>query len=395
MNKELSPQEFIRLANNFYTANNLPVNSQQIAIDSHLLNYIATNRDKIKKKYKIALCSICLNPHYWEYMKTMVEGVRQFFLPGHDVDILFWSDIPKVDNEVVFQQAEEQLKQMKLSSFNGNYSIFFATEAQKIGFNPLQASLLLNLFGSEAISKVSDQMISVEIKGIIERAKESAKVLSQMTVFPLEPIEWPMPTLMRFHTFLQQEEKLKEYDYVFYCDVDMKFMEIIGDEILAEGLIAAQHPMYALRKEYNPPYEPNSQSTSYIPRPGVVLQEGGMPRFMPLYFAGGFQGGKTEDWIKAMKKMKEMIDHDLNKINYIPIWNDETVWNRYLFDNPPAKVLTPSFIYPDSLIEEYYKPIWGINYPPKLMTLTKKFSTTPAGGQAVQQIIQQMKPLQK
>ncbi len=304
---ELQSGEFVRLANNFYNENNLVVDINRIAVDSQLVNYINSRQTEVKKKFKVAMCAICLNPPYWPYAKQMIESAKQFFLPGHNVDYFLWSDMPKDTN-----------------------------------------------YGA--------------------------------TVFEIEPIEWPMPTLMRFHTMLQQEEKLKEYDYIFYCDVDMVFVNVVGDEILSE-LTACQHPMYALRKEYWPPYEPNKESSSYIPRPGQVINENGKPRFMPLYFAGGFQGGKAKDWIKAMKEMKKMVDGDLNKRNYIPIWNDESVWNAYLFKNPPSKVLSPSYIYPDSLIKEYYEKIWGCSYLPRLVTLTKKFSTSKEGADAVKQML--------
>lgn len=207
------------------------------------------------------------------------------------------------------------------------------------------------------------------------------------TVFETEPIEWPMPTLLRYHLFLQQEEILKEYDYIFYCDVDMQFVGIVGDEILGEGLTVAPHPGYFIRKELWPPYEPNKDSASYIPRPGHVIDDGGKPRFMPFYAAGGFQGGKSAEFIKAMKGCKKLIDDDQLR-GYVPIWNDETVWNKYLLTNPASTYLTPSYIYPDSLIKEYYEPIvWGCSYPPKLITLTKKFTISKEGGDAVAKMI--------
>ncbi len=213
-------------------------------------------------------------------------------------------------------------------------------------------------------------------------------------IFETEPIEWPMPTLLRYHLFLQQEEILKEYDYIFYCDVDMQFVGIVGDEILSEGLTAAPHPGYFIRKELWPPYEPNKESASYINRPGVVALIENKPRFMPFYAAGGLQGGKATDFIKAMKECKKLIDNDQLK-GYVPIWNDETAWNKYLFEVLPkdelnkVKFLTPSYIYPDSLIKEYYEPIvWGCSYPPKLITLTKKFTVSKEGGDAVARMIQ-------
>lgn len=208
-----------------------------------------------------------------------------------------------------------------------------------------------------------------------------------ITIFPTEPLGWPAPTLCRYNLFLEQEAKLLEYDWVFYCDVDMLFVSRVGEEILGEGLTAAQHPMYALSHEYVPPYEPNPKSKAFIPRPGRVIEEGGKKKFQPLYYAGGFQGGRPEAWIKAMKEMKKNIDTDLSN-GYISIWNDESHWNNYLFKNPPAVVLNPSYIFPDSLIKTYYQKIWGRSYVPKLVTLTKKFSLSKQGGVALTQMLQ-------
>ena len=108
-------------------------------------------------------------------------------------------------------------------------------------------------------------------------------------------------------------------------------------------------------------------------------------RFEMLYYAGGFQGGKTEEFIKAMKVMRANIEKDFNK-NYIARWNDESHWNKYLFDNPPSLVLSPAYVYPDSLIADYYVKVWGRNYSPKIVTLTKKFTITKEGADATKQL---------
>jgi histo-blood group ABO system transferase len=202
-------------------------------------------------------------------------------------------------------------------------------------------------------------------------------------IIPTEPFTWPLPTLHRYHLFLREEELLKTYDYILYCDADMLFVSKVGDEVLGE-LVAAEHPMYCVKKELVPPYEPNEKSASYIPRPGKVLDENGKKRFKPYYYAGGFQGGRSEVFIEAMKVMKDMVDKDFTDNSYIPIWNDESVWNKYLFEHPPTVVLNPSYIYPDSLNSSYYQKVWGRNYVPKLITLTKPFSLTKDGGGALQ-----------
>jgi hypothetical protein len=209
------------------------------------------------------------------------------------------------------------------------------------------------------------------------------------TVIPTEPFEWPLPTLYRYHLFLREEELLKKYDYIFYCDTDMEFVSPVGNEILGDGLTAALHPMYAVSHNLVPPYEPNPNSASYIPRPGKVVEIGGKKKFQPHYYAGGFQGGRADLWIEAMKKMKEIIDTDFVK-NYIPIWNDESVWNKYLFENPPKITLSPSYIYPDSLNKSYYQKVWGRNFVPKLVTITKKHSLSKDGAAVISQQLKKM-----
>lgn len=213
--------------------------------------------------------------------------------------------------------------------------------------------------------------------------------ISGVTVIPTDAIEWPAPTLMRYHLFLQKEEELKNYDYVFYLDADMRVVQKISDEILGDGLTAAEHPMYALRKEYIPPYEPNEQSAAYIKRPGRVIDQDGKKRFKPYYIAGGFQGGVSKDFLEAMREMKKTIDYDFDKLNYTAIWNDESHWNKYVFDtyNGPLIVLGPEYIYPDSLIKEYYEKIWGRSYEPKIITLTKPFSLSKEGGTALNEFL--------
>lgn len=288
------------------------------------------------KRKKVALLFISVNDRYWPYLKQVIEDCQKFFLPQHKVDYLVWSDIPEKDSVAYSKIQNTQ---------------FFSKET---------------------------------IQGSVDFVRDAKGV----QVFPTEPIEWPAPTLMRYHLFLQKEELLKEYDLVYYLDADMRVLEKISDEVLTEGLLAAEHPMYSLRKEYIPPYEPNPESTAYISRPGaVVTDEKGKARFKPYYYAGGFQGGVTKEFIKAMKVMRENIDKDFNK-NYVAIWNDESHWNKYLSDyKGKVVVLSPSYIYPDSLIKEYYMPLWGKDYTPKIVTLTKPFSLSKEGATQLNEIL--------
>lgn len=287
------------------------------------------------KKFKVGLMFICINAPYWQYIENVIQDAKNLFLPGHDVDYFLWSDIP--------DEGSNKEKEV------------------------------LSVYGDE---------ITETVPMTLEQAKESLKRLQNIegvTYFPVDSVEWPLPTLMRYTVMLGQEEKLKDYDYLFYLDADMRIVNVVGDEILGEGITAAQHPMYALDRKFIPPYEPNPGSHSFIPRPGRTGVRDGKAFFEPLYFAGGFQGGKADVFLEAMKGTKRIIDADMVN-NYIPIWNDESAWNKYLFENPPAIVLSPSYIYPDSLIEEYYVKVWGKRYTPRIVTLTKPFSISKEAG---------------
>ena len=353
----MQPQDFTRLVNNYYNSRGLDYDINRIAIDQEVFNYVAERQTNLPPKYKVAFVFICLNPLYWEFAPEMVRGAKQFFLPGHQTDFFFWTDIPEKDDEIKDRIQNE-----------------FRGWLQSQGANINDA----NLFHNDVIIKGKQMNIQNIIKSVQDLRK-----MERATIIPTVSVEWPMPTLMRYHLFLQQEEKLKDYDYIFFCDIDMKFVNIIGDEILGKGLTAAPHPGYYLPKELYPPYEPNELSTAYIKRPGRVIQENGKPRFRPEYYAGGFQGGKSGPYIEAMKRMKERIDRDM-KNGYTAVWNDESHWNFELSENPPEIMLDPGYIYPDSLIDEYYvKKVWWRNFQPKLVTLTKWFSLAPIDMQKI------------
>lgn len=364
-------KDFIRLASNYYISKKLDVDIARLNTDIEVWNYIQEHQADLQKKYKVALVFICLNPLYWQYAPEMVKGAKELFLPGHQTDFFFWTDIPEKEKIPEKYKAEFQKHGVDVN-------------------NPVmvQQDILINNTYQFNIQKVIDSLVELRnIEGI--------------NIIPVDPVDWPYPTLLRYNLFLQQEEKLKDYDYIFYLDCDMQFCNVVGDEILPkEGLMATVHPGYHIRQELYPPYEPNSKSASYIKRPGRIIEDSQAKnakneligkRFQPLYYAGGFQGGRAKPFIQAMKDTRLLIEQDLTN-RYIPIWNDESAWNKYLSENPPEIVLNPSYIYPDSLIKEYYIPVvWGRDYQPKIKTLTKWFSTSKEGGKAVQQMTQQLK----
>jgi histo-blood group ABO system transferase len=138
---------------------------------------------------------------------------------------------------------------------------------------------------------------------------------------------WPWMTLGRYHIFSQSEKYFEDMDYLFYCDVDMKFVDFVGDEVLSDR-VATQHPCF-VNQRGTPETNPISTACVY---PNEEMQ----------YFAGGFNGGKTDEYLKMAKIISKNIETDYNN-GYIAIWHDESHINRYFINNRPTKILDSSY----------------------------------------------------
>ncbi len=165
---------------------------------------------------------------------------------------------------------------------------------------------------------------------------------------------WPYDTMMRLSMYDTQREMLKEMDYLFALDADMLFVDTVGDEILSDR-VATQHPGFVGRRGT---YERRKKSTAY-----VASSEGS------CYFAGGFNGGTSSEFLKLAQTVTENVKKDQAK-NIIALWHDESHINRYFIDNPPTKVLPPSYCYPES---------WKLPYKKRLLALDKNHSELRKG----------------
>jgi len=170
---------------------------------------------------------------------------------------------------------------------------------------------------------------------------------------------YPNETLYRYHTFLGQKILLEKYDQVFYADVDMRFVAPVGEEVFADGVVGTLHPGYI--NESGTP-ERRVESCAYI-----------NPAKNNKYFCGGFNGGNAKAFLKMSEELASNISFDLNRY-IVAVWHDESHLNRYLLDHPPAKILDPSYCYPEGA-NLHYLDKWkaaGINPTPKILALTKK-----------------------
>lgn len=163
--------------------------------------------------------------------------------------------------------------------------------------------------------------------------------------------EWPWMTLGRYKIFTDNHDKLSDMDYLFYCDADMKFVGYIGDEILGD-MVGTIHPgFYHNPNSSNIALEKRPESLAYLP-----------PNTIKNYYAGGFNGGSSKEFLKMSKNISDNIDIDLKKHNIIAEWHDESHMNKYFNENKPSIELSPSYCYPES---------WNIPFEKKLLALDK------------------------
>ncbi len=160
---------------------------------------------------------------------------------------------------------------------------------------------------------------------------------------------WPFDTMMRFHAYYKQKDLLEKQDYLFACDADMLFVDSVGDEILS-NLVSTQHPGFVGHR--------GSYETNPLSKACIYDNEG------EQYFAGGFYGGSSKEFLKVASTCAKNINDDLNK-GFIAVWHDESHLNRYFVDHKPTKILTPSYCYPES---------WKLPYQKRLLALDKNHS---------------------
>ncbi|KAJ8363262.1 hypothetical protein SKAU_G00120930 [Synaphobranchus kaupii] len=131
------------------------------------------------------------------------------------------------------------------------------------------------------------------------------------------------------------EERIhKEADYIYCLDVDMKFHNRWGPEVL-DTLVAAIHPwFYQLdRKQFS--YERRPASKAYVP-----VDQG------DFYYMAAVFGGRIEDVHKLTKTCREHLEEDKNN-NLEAVWQEESHLNQYLVYQKPTKLLSPEYLWDD------------------------------------------------
>jgi histo-blood group ABO system transferase len=190
---------------------------------------------------------------------------------------------------------------------------------------------------------------------IAEMRPLQVKYGTKINLMRVEHKPWPYATLMRCHFFRDYWYNIGESgDYYFYIDADTLFTDHIKLEDVIGERVGTQHCGFVGRRGS---YETNPLSKAYV-----------SPDEGERYYGGGFWGFSKQEFPKFILAATTMIDED-ERNGIIPVWHDESVLNRYFIDNPPTKVLNPSYHWPQNrprLTER-----WPEQYPCKILLLDK------------------------
>ncbi len=163
-------------------------------------------------------------------------------------------------------------------------------------------------------------------------------VPDNVTKVLIGPLKFPFVSLMRWAFFDSIKDLLSQYDYIYFLNGNAEVIRPVHDEILPtkeqEGLMFAWHPgYYRHRNPFGFPYDRNPRSTAYI-----MMGQG------KVYIQGGFNGGRSEDFLKMTEVILERTLIDV-KEKQMARWHDESHLNRYVLDLKNPLVMDPRYIW--------------------------------------------------
>jgi len=197
-----------------------------------------------------------------------------------------------------------------------------------------------DIFFDELYTSVNTKFLPNHEKHFFVFTDKEFTQKENLTQIKQEKLGWPYDTMMRFHFMNKIKHQLSQYDYIFFFNINMKVLELIGDEIIPnkenDYLMGCEHPLHYKWLPFNLPYERNKLSTCFID-----YSENGK------YYQGCFNGGRSKEFLEMSEILEKNIDTDV-KNNVIPIWHDESMLNWYYQKKNPL-TLDYSYIYPESL----------------------------------------------
>ena len=143
---------------------------------------------------------------------------------------------------------------------------------------------------------------------------------------------------------MKEKDFILEHDYCFYFDADMRIDGIVKPEEVCGDLVATRHGYQSLNSVESQSFDRNPKSLACVTADEKPV----------TYYAGGFNGGKTTEFMKMSEVIATNVLTDLEN-GVVALWHDESHMNKYLISNPPTLDLDPTYCYAEEFI--------GTNYP--------------------------------
>ena len=166
---------------------------------------------------------------------------------------------------------------------------------------------------------------------------------------------WPLPTLLKFHRFLEIKDKLLQNDFVYQPNANILCVKPVTEEDFlprqehGESLLFTIHPGYMNTCRIKKPFERRIGYGARVPYHKNAT-----------YVFGAMNGGRTDKYLEFIQKLDEQLIQEL-KHNRIAKWHDESWINKGIVDRSDYRLLHPGFCYPVGFEVPYEKYIIGVS----------------------------------
>ncbi|MBQ6772457.1 MAG: hypothetical protein IJP48_00170 [Synergistaceae bacterium] len=159
--------------------------------------------------------------------------------------------------------------------------------------------------------------------------------------YHIDPLPWPLITLLRFHYFTRFKDEIINNDYLMFANSNLVCRKTITEEEFLpddsqELTVGIHYGFWNLKPRFFT-YERDRKSRAYIPY-----------NIGKNYMMGALMCGRTDNFMKMSETLKTRINEDLAD-RKIALWHDESHFNKYVLENRKLRVLTPSYGYAEGV----------------------------------------------
>lgn len=171
-------------------------------------------------------------------------------------------------------------------------------------------------------------------------------------IHSVDNLPWPLPTLLKYHMFLEYKVELKNMDYLYQSNANIICSQTVTEEEFlpdgSEEVFFTIHPGFLNVHSEHCPFERRKESAAYVPHSKKAK-----------YVFGAMNGGRSNSYLEMIQNIENNIEIDLKK-NIIAKWHDESYVNHYAAYLENKKLLSPAYCYPVGFEVKYPKKIIGV-----------------------------------